>query len=102
MANPPKQKGTKFETEVVNAALDKGLTAQRTSAGRRYDIDILGSTGRTIEALATRPDYGHTLVTMRLADFLHLLAGHGDGAKVECKRYRRFSLHGIFDDKFGA
>lgn len=102
MANPPKQKGTRYETEVVRAAEGYGLTAERRPNGSRYDIGIRGGTGRTIEGLATRPDKGQTLVTIRLQDFLHLLASHGDAAHIECKRYKTFAHHTIFESKFGG
>lgn len=101
MSNPPKQKGTGFETEFVNDATAAGLRAVRTSAGAKYDVRITGSTGRVIAAIATRPDRGSTLVTIPMKDFFHLLANHGDNAIVECKRYKRFALHTIFNQKFG-
>jgi len=101
MANPPKAKGTGFETELVNRGHDFGLDIFRTPPGKNYDIEVRGSTGRTIKALATRPDYGSTLVSIPLADFYHMLAEHGDGAHIEAKRYKRFALHTIFSDKFG-
>ena len=101
MANPPRKKGTGFETDVVNKANAAGLEATRTPAGTVYDIDIKGSTGRTIEALVTRPDRGRPLATIRLEDLFHLLREHGDKAHLECKRYARFSLHSIFEGKFG-
>ncbi len=101
MSNPSKQKGTKFETWCANMALDRGLTAKREPAGARFDITIKGSTGRTIEALVTRPDYGQALATIPYRDFLHLLMAHGDGAHVECKRLAKVALHSIYEDKFG-
>ena len=100
MANPPKQKGTRFESDLVSRAHDFGLDAYRMPASSRYDIQVRGNTGRNLDALITRPDYGQALVTIRLADFFHLLAEHGDGAHIEAKRYKAFRHHSIFEDKF--
>ena len=100
MSNPPRKKGTGFESFIVKEAEGYGLEATRTSAGARYDVDIRGGTGRSIEGLATRPDRGQPLVTIRLADFFHLLASHGDGAHIEAKRYKAFRHHAIFESKF--
>lgn len=101
MANPPRQKGTGYETEVVNDGLERGLDIVRQPASSTFDLMVRGSTGRFIDALATRPDRGQSLVTIRLDDFFHLLSEHGDNARIECKRYARFALHTIFDKKFG-
>jgi hypothetical protein len=57
--------------------------------------------GRQVDALVTRPDRGQALVTITLPEFLDLLGYRGYGARVECKRYSRFSLHTIFESKFG-
>jgi len=101
MANPPRKKGTGFETETVNEAKEYGLDAFRLEQGSPYDIEVRGSTGRVIEALVTRPDRGESLATIRTKDLLHILAEHGDNAHIECKRYARFALHTIFEYKFG-
>lgn len=98
----PKDKGTRFETEVVNRGKDFGLDIYRTPASSRYDIEVRGGTGRTIEALVTRPNYGQALATTRLADLFHLLSEHGDAAHIECKRLAKVAVHSIFEDKFGA
>lgn len=102
MANPPRKKGTAAEGEVVNRARGAGLTAVRTPAGSTYDVQVQGSTGRTVNVLATRPDRGYWLVTITLDDLIHMLSQHGDAAHIEVKRYARFSLHSIFDKKFGG
>jgi len=101
MSNPPRQKGTKFETFVVNESKEYGLAAHRMPASSRYDINVRGNTGRVIQALVAREDYGAPLATIPLRDFLHLLASHGDGANIECKRLKRIALHGIYQSKFG-
>jgi hypothetical protein len=96
----PKDKGTRFETWTENQALDHGLDAKREDAGNRWDITVRGSTGHTIEALVTRPNYGQAMATIRLHDFFHLLAAHGDSAHIECKRLAKVAVHSIFEDKF--
>lgn len=101
MANPPKQKGTGGEREVLRAALDKGLEAGRTPASSTFDIFVRGSTGRTVRVLATRPNQGRWLATIPLEDLLHLLSQHGDNAEIEVKRYAKFAHHTIYDKKFG-
>lgn len=101
MSNPSKKKGTGFETDIVNRGLDYGLDIFRKEAGNRYDIEVRGSTGRTIEALVARADRGKALVTIRLDDFFHILQEHGDNAHIEAKRLARVALHSIFEEKFG-
>jgi hypothetical protein len=96
----PKDKGTRFETWTERYLQERGLDAKREDAGNRWDITVRGSTGRTIEALAARENHGQALVTIRLADFAHLLAEHGDSAHIECKHLARIALHGIFQSKF--
>ena len=98
----PKDKGTRFETWTERYLQERGLDAKREDAGAKWDITVRGSTGRTIEALATRPDYGFPLVSITLADFAHLLQEHGDSAHIECKRLAKVAIHSIYIDKFGA
>lgn len=109
MANPPKKKGTGYETEVVNAALEAGFEAERRPAGHPYDVLIHGDPDgasvwprRVVEGLAMRPDRGGTLVSVRLEDFLFLLAQVGLPAHLECKRFARSAHHSIFAKKFGG
>lgn len=115
MANPPKKKGTGFEAELEKAlvefivstgAADQLLAedaVHRQPAGAPYDILVYGADGHVVEALATRPDRGQTLVTLRLQDFLEMwYAGmYPPDLHIEAKRYSRFSLHSIFEKKFG-
>ena len=108
MANPPKKKGTAGETELLKLL---PAYAQRTSAGMNYDIYVPGGTDvtfRPTEVLATRPDRGRWLVTLDLDAFLRMyydttqdydLRPH---LKIEVKRYKRFALHTIFEQKFGG
>ncbi len=109
MANPSKQKGTGGETELVAAFRAAGLTANRTPPTTNYDVRV-GKAGPDggLDALATRPDYGQWLVTVRLADFIDLVKV-AEGfygidelpVNVEVKRYARFALHAIWQKKFG-
>jgi hypothetical protein len=96
----PKDKGTRFETSTERFLQALGLDAKREDAGNRWDITVRGSTGRTIEALVARENYGPPLATIRLRDFAHLLAAHGDNAHIECKHLSRIALHGVFQSKF--
>lgn len=96
----PKDKGTKFETWVTDACLSRGLNTVREPAGAPWDVTVRGSTGRTIEALVARENYGKAMATVPLADFLHLIAEHGDSAHIECKHLARIALHGIYERKF--
>jgi hypothetical protein len=103
MANPPRQKGTKFETEVCRAF--GYSTLKRTAASTKWDLEEVGPS--PIEILATRPDRGRTLVSLRLEDFAALydayclLQSARPGLRIECKRYARFEHHRIFTEKFG-
>ena len=108
MSNPPKSKGTGGEREVVNMFAAGGIVARRTAPGLNYDLYVSGARlDEPFEVLATRPDRGEWLATIRLADLVELLRvynGLDDDTypvKVEVKRYARFSLHTIFTKKFG-
>jgi hypothetical protein len=109
MANPSKKKGTGGETEVM-AKLNFGLADRdfrRTAPTLPYDVASVGWSP-AIDVLATRPDRGEWLVTVRLADFIMLLDAFDRNHEpffqevhVEVKRYARFALHSIFEGKFG-
>lgn len=99
----PRDKGTQFETKVANTGFDYGYDEDhcfRMPASSPYDIKVVGSTGRVINALAAKADYGQALVTIPLNDFFHLLSNHGDSAHIECKRLAKIALHSIYEDKF--
>ncbi len=100
-----KQKGTGGETELLRLFEEAGFTTNRTGAGEVYDLRVigylLGQAGTAVEALATRPDRGRWLVTVELPRFIEFLRCSGLSAHVEVKRYKRFSLHGIWESKFG-
>lgn len=110
MANPPRKKGTGGETELIALLDANGLTMRRTPASSPYDL-LREGLGDPLEALATRPDRGRWLVTLRAEDFAQLVVqrdanalANGRPARpvhVEVKRYARFSLHSIFEGKFG-
>lgn len=104
MSNPPKKKGTGYETELVRFFDGEVFTACRLENGSRHDIKVRSigvEDDRIVEALATRPDRGHTLVSVRLEDFFDLLEDAGwAGANIEAKRWARFAHHEIFRKKF--
>lgn len=117
MTNPPKKKGTGGETELLRLLAAQGITFLRTPASTPYDLEHFGTSfdpndkPMLIEALATRPDRGQWLVTVDLPTFAILLNGlmHALAAMdeepdvhIEVKRYARFSLHTIFEGKFGG
>ena len=102
MSNPSKAKGTGGETELLRLLRLPGLV--RTPASSNVDLARPGW-DPAVRVLATRPDRGQWLITMDLETFCALLdAGEPFEQKleIECKRYKRFSLHGIFESKFGA
>jgi hypothetical protein len=100
VSNPSKQKGTHGESELVGYFQAAGFPAIRTSPGMKHDITIVGDREKPLEVLATRPDRGQWLMTMRLEDFNNLYRLSLRQAHVECKRYKKFSHHSIFEDKF--
>ena len=115
MSNPSKQKGTKFETKIVNDLNDHfggatvgGVYAKRMPAGSRYDIYNVRPTnpGYTpTDILVAKADYGPPLVTLRWSDFLSLwglaMGEAYDGPlHIEAKRLAKIALHSIFEEKF--
>jgi hypothetical protein len=109
MSNPPKQKGTAGETELLRIVRERGFTATRTPASADYDVRMGLPGDGGLDALATRPDRGQWLVTIRLSDFLDLVQNSESWfsmknlpVNIEVKRYRRFALHTIFEKKFGG
>ncbi len=109
MANPPKKKGTAAETELRDILDLQGLGFVRTPPTTTYDLTNAVPERlelEPLEVLATRPDRGEWLVTMRVKDFAYLLKLTGGitttwETHIEVKRYKRFSLHTIFEKKFG-
>ena len=108
MANPPKKKGTGGETELLRLLEARGLAFVRTPPTTPYDLtnadpNVLELS--PLEALATRPDRGEWLVTIRLDDFAELLLRSAEHfaweTHIEVKRYARFALHTIWNSKFG-
>ena len=117
MANPSKQKGTAFETKIVNdlnkafgSQVVGGVFAQRTPASSRYDIVNVRPTNPEfipVDIVVAKADYGPPLVTMRWQDFLMLwgcMMGESyDGPlHIEAKRLSKIALHKIFQEKFGG
>lgn len=109
MANPSKQKGTGGETELVKLLDQFGIFTARTSPSTKWDLVRLGPNNKdAMPALATRPDRGEWLVTLSLHDYAALVrfadiqTGKDTPLRIEVKRYKRFSLHSIWQEKFGA
>ena len=104
MANPPRKKGTKGEVELKKELGNLGVEVQRTSAGKAFDLVHTGDPGEEpLEILATRPDNGQWLLTMNLEDFAWMVnyLSPGIPLHIEVKRYSRFSMHTIWEKKFG-
>ena len=103
MSNPSKQKGTGGETE-LKAELEESIPGLvRTPPTMNVDLWRIGDEGAVVhELLATRPDRGQWLITMDLDTFRELIADCEECQfEIEVKRYARFSLHAIWDKKFG-
>jgi hypothetical protein len=104
VANAPKKKGTGGETEFLRLMDWDGLV--RTPPTTEWDLELPGFRPG-IDVLATRPDRGQWLVTIPAVEFRELLLAHlkltdtMPRLRIEVKRYRRFSLHTIFEGKFG-
>lgn len=103
-----RQKGTGGEREVLNTLKAFGFPAVRNPAAALWDITSpsymteLGA--EPLEVLATRPDRGRWLATVDLVSLTSWLSQLEDRPelRVEVKRYARFSLHSIYEKKFGA
>jgi len=98
MSNPPKQKGTGGETELLKLLAERGVHVVRNPAGARTDLSRPGLL--PIKALATRPDYGEWLLTVNLDDFCELVGGVWP-LEIECKRWKRFAHHTLFKEELG-
>lgn len=106
MANPPKQKGTGGETELRQRLEEMGVIVHRTSAGSTYDLDR-GNKPDGHKVLATRPDRGRWLVTITAEDWASLVNTADQfydiadlPIHIEVKRYKRFALHSLYEEKF--
>jgi len=98
MPSPSKQKGNSYERELVNHALEHGITAKRAyasngqSLGYAEDVDCLIGTKRiqckrrariakwltpssTVDAVAVREDRGETYIVMKWTEYLSLIGG---------------------------
>lgn len=103
MSNPSKKKGTDGETELLLELVEAIPGLVRTPPTSDFDLRRLGSDGAVIhEVLATRPDRGQWLITMDLDTFRELVLDCEECEfNIEVKRYARFSLHAIWEKKFG-
>lgn len=106
MVNKSKAKGTGGETELLKLLDITGMV--RTPPGTKWDLERSGwNSIRSIDALATRPDHGQWLVTMGIDTFKRMLLFLDEDIyppvtpiRIEVKRYKRFSLHTLFEGKF--
>lgn len=105
MSNPPKQKGTRGETELLGLLESlTGRVFRRTVPTSKWDVETADDRGPTniVRILATRPDHGKWLLSMPAADWaLADPTSPTVSIRVEVKRYRRFALHTIWESKFG-
>jgi len=101
VSNPSKAKGTAGETELLRAFELAGFPAMRTAPSQTHDITLVGDHTDPLDVLATRPDRGEWLLTVRLEDFVNLYRDSTRQAHVEVKRHARFAHHAIFTSKFG-
>lgn len=103
MANPSKAKGTGGETELLRLLNIEGLV--RTPPATVWDLERQGALP-PVEVLATRPDRGRWLITTSVDDFRRMFHHYGGdhivALRVEVKRYKKFSLHSIYEAKFGG
>lgn len=104
-----KAKGTGGENEIVDMAEARGLDAVRMPAGANYDVRVGASGAGGLDVLATRPDYGRWLATLRLEDLLDLAIAaakwHGIEPRlnVESKRFKKnLAVHTTWTHKFGG
>lgn len=104
MANPPRKKGTGFETERVNAWVEDNFEARRMPQGSPYDNHIRGwDPSRApwfIEALTMRADRGEAVSLITHEDLRRLARIAGVDIHEECKRFARVSAWSIFKKKF--
>ncbi len=107
MTNPSKAKGTGGETELLRSLQDVIPDLVRTPAASIIDLAAPGIELIPWEFLATRPDKGRWLISMDLEAFKDLWTEAGlitrrkSAVYIEVKRYKHFSLHSIWEKKFG-
>ncbi len=95
MANPSKQKGTQGETELLRWLNSEGYRFYRTAPGTKWDLEQDGD-GPVVNVLATRPDHGRWLFSVPMLGCIT----PGAHIRIEVKRYKRFALHKIYEEKF--
>ena len=109
MSNPPKQKGTGGETELLRL-LEQHMPNRRwrkCENGHPWDIETVdvydddGLSGFVVRILATRPDRGQWLLSIPLITWAACDL-RVDPIQVEVKRHARFAHHTIFEQKFGG
>lgn len=105
MANPPRQKGTSGERELLRLLNEKGFKFVRRSAGARTDLRHEATykvkNPPTFTVLATRPDRGQWLFTIDLDTFTTVFGPEVENIEIEVKRRKRFSIHQLYEDELG-
>lgn len=105
MSNPPRQKGTQGETELLRLLNEKGFKFVRRPAGARTDLRHEATTkwdgAPILTLLATRPDRGNWLFTIDLETFCAVFAPEVDNIEIEVKRRKKFAHHSLFEKELG-
>ena len=106
MPSPSKQKGNRFEREVVKEAIERGLTAERAygsngkSLGLEEDVDVLigkfkgqckirkriaawVKTPESCDITLVRENRGETFIVMPYDKFLNLITEENNGKNDE-------------------
>lgn len=103
MPNPPRQKGTAGETELLRLLNEKGFKFVRRPAGARTDLrhESPHPFSPTFKVLATRPDRGQWLLTIDAATFCEVFAPDLENIEIEVKRRKKFAHHSLYEDELG-
>ena len=106
MANPSKRKGTAGETELRSIFLNMGIELRRTAPGTAWDLESVHFDPELhpLYIVAVRPDRGRWLLSCDLLDWRRQREDPREARRqlrVEVKRYARFALHTIYEEKFG-
>lgn len=105
MSNPPRQKGTAGETELLRLLNEKGFKFVRRPAGARTDLkheaQKWATPTSTLRALATRADRSQWLFIIDLETFVSAFAPDTDTIELEVKRRKRFAHHTLYENELG-
>lgn len=106
MANPPRQKGTAGETELLRILQPWLPRIVRNPSSSIADLTSPALDTGSFEAfgaLATRPDRGRWLIAVEADVFGWLASNVMDDCPIdiEVKRHAKFAHHSIWESKFG-